>query len=313
MKITYVCPSFKRPKLLCTTTLPLLDNAGITDISLYLSTDQVKMYRDEITKYDFNIKIHYISTEVTGIGNIRNLIRESYGEGTNILMIDDDIKSIMFKPDKMTNYKKDEKCNKLETMDNISEFVHSMFQRCIDDDTYMWGVQLHNNPYFMHSNFTTGLSYINGSFTGIRIEHSKRKIRTNINHFEDYLFSMLHFIRDKSILKASNVCLLTKCFNPVGGICQQVGGLAGRKKEAIKNGTNLELHFGQLLYLKHSKKYDIINIKLKKVNWRESFLDLWDNYESLSGSKDKENNIDLENLEKAVNDWDITTEVSCKS
>jgi len=301
MKIKYVCPTYKRSKLLCQTTLPLLDSNGIDEISLYLSSDQIKMYRDEISKYNFNIKILYIGTDITGIGNIRNLIRDSYGEGTNVLMIDDDIKSLMFKP---------EHCNKLETLDNISEFVHKMFQRCIDNDVYMWGVQLHNNPYFMHSDFTTGLSYINGSFTGIRIEHSKRKIRSNMNHFEDYLFSMLHFIRDKSILKAANVCLLTKCFNPEGGICQQAGGLAGRKVEAIKNGAKLELHFGELLYLKHSKKYDIVNIKLKKVKWRESFLDLWDNYEA---TKTIETSVDLQNLEKAVEDWDINNEISCQA
>lgn len=308
MKVTYVCPSYKRAKLLCKTTLPLLDNNGINEISLYLSNDQIKMYRDEISKYNFNIRILYIGTDITGIGNIRNLIRESYGEGTNVLMIDDDIKALMFKPIKLKNYTKEES-NKLETLDNISEFVDKMFKRCIDDNVYMWGVQLHNNPYFMHSEFTTGLSYINGSFTGIRIEHSKKKIRTDINHFEDYLFSMLHFIRDKSILKAANVCLLTKCFNPIGGIADQSGGLAGRKAEAVKNGANLELHFGDLLYLKHSKKYDIVNIKLKKVKWRESFVDLWDNYER---TKPIETNVDLENLEKAIENWDINKEISCK-
>ncbi len=301
MKIKYVCPTYKRSKLLCQTTLPLLDSNGIDEISLYLSSDQIKVYRDEISKYNFNIRILYIGTEITGIGNIRNLIRDSYGEGTNVLMIDDDIKSLMFKP---------EHSNKLETLDNISEFVHRMFERCVENDVYMWGVQLHNNPYFMHSDFTTGLSYINGSFTGIRIEHTKRKIRSDINHFEDYLFSMLHFIRDKSILKAANVCLLTKCFNPVGGIAQQAGGLAGRKKAAVTNGAKLELHFGDLLYLKHSKKYDIVNIKLKKVKWRESFLDLWDNYEA---TKTIETNVDLENLEKAVENWDINNEISCEA
>lgn len=309
MKVTYVCPSYKRAKLLCQTTLPLLDSNGIDEISLYLSNDQIKMYRDEISKYNFNIRILYIGTDITGIGNIRNLIRDSYGEGTNVLMIDDDIKAIMFKPIKLKNYTKEES-NKLETLDNISEFVHNMFQRCIDENIYLWGVQLHNNAYFMHSEFTTGLSYINGSFTGIRIEHSKRKIRTDINHFEDYLFSMLHFIRDKSILKASNVCLLTKCFNPIGGICQQAGGLDGRKVEAVKNGAKLELHFNDLLYLKHSKKYDIVNIKLKKVKWKESFLDLWDNYER---TQTAETNVELENLEKAVENWDINNEISCEA
>ena len=301
MKVTYVCPSYNRAKLLCQTTLPLLDCNGIDEISLFLSSDQLEMYRHEISKYTFNIKIHYVPTEIVGIGNIRNLIRESYGEGSNILMIDDDIKDIKFKP---------EGSDDLESMDNINEFVNNMFQRCIDEDIYMWGVQLHNNPYFMKGKYTTGLSYINGSFTGIRIEHSKRKIRSDINHFEDYLFSILHFIRDKSVLKASNVCLITKCFNPDGGIADQSGGMGGRKIEAVANGAKLDLHFRDLLYLKHSKKFNIINIKLKKVKWRTSFLDLWDNYEANNSPETK---VEIENLEKAIENWDVSNEIICQA
>jgi len=294
MKITWVCPTYNRSKLLCETTLPLLNKAGIESISLYLSTNELEIYKKEISKYNFDIQIIYVTTEITGIGNIRNLIRDSYGDGTNILMIDDDIKQIMFKPIHL---------DKLEVLDNIKEFVNNMFIRCEEQNIYMFGVQLHNNPYFMKSEFTTGLSYINGSFTGIRIEHNKEKIRCDINHFEDYLFSILHFIRDKNVLKASNVCLLTKCFNPLGGICQQLGGFKERKKEATTNGSELEYYFPDLVYLKHSKKYDITNIKLKKSKWRDSYIDFWKNY---TNRKFLENNIEVDNLEKAVENWNIT-------
>ena len=160
MKITWVCPTYNRSKLLCETTLPLLTKAGIDSISLYLSTNELEIYKKEISKYNFDIQIIYVTTEITGIGNIRNLIRESYGSGTNILMIDDDIKQIMFKPIHL---------DKLEVLDNIKEFVNNMFIRCEEENIYLFGVQLHNNPYFMKSEFTTGLSYINGSFTGIPI------------------------------------------------------------------------------------------------------------------------------------------------
>ena len=163
-------------------------------------------------------------------------------------------------------------------------------------------------PFFMKKDFVRGLNYINGSFTGVRIEHTKKKIRTNIDHFEDYLFSILHYIRDKNVLKASNVCLKTKCFNTTGGICSHKGGLVNRKEEAVTNSDLLESHFGELLYLKHSKKYDIINIQLKKMKWRESYLDLWDNYNKHTNQTEKKD-IVFDNLEKDLENWNVDYEL----
>tara|TARA_R110002012_G_scaffold137826_1_gene292884 strand:+ start:98 stop:997 length:900 start_codon:yes stop_codon:yes gene_type:complete len=298
MKVKYIIPSYNRAELLCQTTLKLLNKNGIGEVSVLISKKQYDMYKKELATYNFDTKIHLLTTEEEGIGNIRNLIREMYGEGTNVLMIDDDIKEVCIK---------DDESGELIELENISGFVQMMFRKCEKEDIYMWGVQLHTNPYFMHKAFTTGLNYINGSFTGIRIEHTKRKIRTNMNHFEDYLFSILHFVRDKNVLKASNVCLKTKCFNTAGGICNQLGGLKNRRVEAVTNGTLLELHFGDLLYLKHSKKYNVLNIKLKKVKWRENFLELWDSWDAHTNPRPNEE-IVLDNITKDVQNWDITVE-----
>ena len=294
MNVEYVIPSYSRANLLCETTLKLLDKHKIKEVTVIVSEFQEQTYKDELEKHRFNIKVNLFPTELEGIGNIRNLIRDMYSEGTNVLMVDDDIKQVCIKNDET---------NKLIEMENINEFVEKMFKKCVEEDIYYWGVHLHNNPFFMKKDFVRGLNYINGSFTGVRIEHSKKKIRTNINHFEDYLFSILHYIRDKNVLKAANVCLKTKCFNTSGGICNQLGGLNNRKGEAVQNGDLLESHFGDLLYLKHSKKYDIINIQLKKMKWRESYLDLWDNYNKHTNPIEKKD-IEFDNLEKELENWD---------
>ena len=123
-------------------------------------------------------------------------------------------------------------------------------------------------------------------------------------HFEDYLFSILHFVRDKNVLKASNVCLKTKCYNSKGGICSQVGGLGKRKEEAVTNGTLLESHFAELLYLKHSKKYNFLNIKLKKVKWRECYLDLVDNWNDHNNPPPIKN-VEIDDITKALLNWDL--------
>lgn len=298
MKIIYVIPSYNRAELLCQTTLPLLDKAGIESVHLYIEKDQYKRYTHEISKYIFNIRIIFCCVnQIKGIGKLRNYIRSSYGDGANLLMIDDDIKDICIAKD-----------NTLESLDNIQGFVKKMFTLAVEKDVYYWGVQLHNNPFFMKKEIIEGLTYVNGSFTGHRINRSKKKIEVNMNHFEDYLFSIKHFIRDKSILKAGNVCLKTKCFNINGGICDQVGGLLDRKREAKINGEVLETYFKDLLDIKYSKKYKIDNIKLKNIKWRECYVNSLEIYEYAtdwieSTTMDLSSDEDFDDIEKALEGW----------
>ena len=298
MKITYIIPSFNRSTILCTTTLMLLDRHKVDAVHLYIEPDQEKEYRLEISKYNFNIKIFFCLIEIKGIGKVRNYIRNSYGTGSNLLMLDDDIKDICIAKDKT-----------LEPLENLQEFVHNMFTLCENRDIYLWGVQLHNNPYFMKKDYIDGLTYVNGSFTGHRINHNLKKIEVNMNHFEDYLFSLKHFIRDKNVLKAGNVCLKTKCFNVEGGICGQLGSLDNRKNEASRNSEILETYFKDLLDVKYSKKYKVDNIKLKNVKWKESYIDVLDIYEYSTPDffepEIETNELELENIEEAIENWDL--------
>ena len=265
MNIIYAIPSYKRPKLLRDTTLKLLIKEKIESVDLYINKDELDIYI-QILK-DENININYKTIDFDGIGKIRNYIRKQYPSGTNLLMVDDDIEEILV-----------ENNGKLIPLENIKEFNIKMFIEAEEIGAYYWSCQLHNNPYFMKKEFIYGLTYINGSWTGVRIDHSKSNIIVNINHFEDYLFSILHFIRDKTVLKAGNVCLKTKCFNPNGGICKQLGGFTKRQEEAFTNSFMLNGFFNKLLDLKHSKKYDVANIRLKNVKWRQDYKELADNY-----------------------------------
>ena len=114
---------------------------------------------------------------------------------------------------------------------------------------------------------TTKLSYVNGSFTGIILPDAQ-DIRTDIDHFEDYLFSILHWLKDGVVVKYSGVCLKTKPFNTDGGICEQKGGMGSRREEAFFNSKMLHLWFPELLSVKYSKKYKIDNIRLNtQAKW----------------------------------------------
>jgi len=267
MEIRYAVPSYQRPKLLRSTTIKLLEAAGIEEIDLYINEDELEEYQNILTEIPLSILINYKTINFNGIGKIRNHIRNSYPHGTNLIMIDDDIEDILIQDN-----------GKLVGLENIIEFNESMFTKAEEIGAYLWSVQLHNNPYFLKKEYVKGLSYINGSWTGLRINHNLKDIRVDINHFEDYLFSILHFIRDKNVLKAGNVCLKTRCFNPNGGICKQLGGFDKRQKEAFKNSKKLFDVFSKLMDIKQSVKYDVANIRLKNVKWRKDYQILADIY-----------------------------------
>ena len=265
---TIVIPSYNRADLLLETTFKYLvkvikdlskvnidilvnDNISIEHLNKYL------MY----FPYNDHLHLRQMPPNVKSIGGVRNWIRQTYTG--NVLMMDDDITGIHHK------------CNDKETKElmddnNFITWVNDAFTRTLASGASMWGVQLFDNPFFLRGNewtITTKLSYVNGSFTGIILPDAQ-DIRTDIDHFEDYLFSILHWLKDGVVVKYSGVCLKTKPFNTDGGICEQKGGMGSRREEAFFNSKMLHLWFPELLSVKYSKKYKIDNIRLNtQAKW----------------------------------------------
>ena len=73
---------------------------------------------------------------------------------------------------------------------DMNWFIEDAFHKCIEVGSTIWGVQLFQNPFFLREGLTTKLTYINGSFTGFI--KTKDEIYVDMDHFEDYLFSILH-------------------------------------------------------------------------------------------------------------------------
>ena len=244
-------PSFNRSKILANTTIKLLINGGIRKCYIFLPSDQVVDYMQQLDHLD--IKIEYCITPKQGIGNVRNYIRDYFDIGTKVFMIDDDIQNVY----RRTN-----------PIENLLDFIDSCFKTCISVGATLWGVQLFKNQFFLRDGINTKLTYINGSFTGFI--KSRDEIKVDIDHMEDYLFSILHFARDGVLCKFSDVWLDTKPFLESGGIIGQQGGLEFRKKSAELNSKMLLEYFPDCLSIKKSVKYDIANIRLNyHTSWSE--------------------------------------------
>ena len=57
MDIKYIIPSYKRANLLCKTTLKLLEEGGVDEVSLYINKTELNDYKEAIAKYDYKISI----------------------------------------------------------------------------------------------------------------------------------------------------------------------------------------------------------------------------------------------------------------
>tara|TARA_R110002020_G_scaffold431901_2_gene641965 strand:- start:4422 stop:5183 length:762 start_codon:yes stop_codon:yes gene_type:complete len=245
MDYLIIIPSYNREKLLKETTLKLLENVEHRIIILY----------DKDYPYSPIDNIEQIEAP-RGIGNVRNYIREHYN-GYRILMIDDDINSIDKLNDDGITF----------SPINFNEWVKTAWETASKENVKLWGVNLYHNSFFCRQTITTKLCYINGSFTGLDLTDNQLPLKTELDHMEDYDFTIQHFIRDKGVLKFNDVCLKTKCFRKEGGIAEELGGLDKRKLKAKINGEILENRYPNLCSLYKKKKFDVYNIKLKNITY----------------------------------------------
>ena len=248
-EIKYCIPTYRRRDIIEKKTLATLSRYNISDENIYIFVEN----KNEMKPYlDLGHKYNYVITNSVGIGNKRNFIRNYFKNGTRLVMIDDDVEDILFFVDK----------KKCMILSDLKEFTEMAFKTAIKENVTMWGVCLHDNPFYSQHGYTTNLKFIGGTLQGIIINKISRNIRVDIDHFEDVEFSLKHFKQEGKILRYNDVGLKTKYYHPKGGIVEQKGGVELREEEAWNNATYLLGMYSNnvSLYLKKDGK---LNIRLK--------------------------------------------------
>jgi hypothetical protein len=153
---------------------------------------------------------HKIIIGKIGITNQRKFMVKYFKEGTNVLFLDDDVERV-------------EKLNKTSTkynpIPNLDTFIKKAFTECHKRGIYLWGIYPVRNPLFMKARpeMATGLRFILGTFYGQVIRHNKALV-PSVQEKEDFELSILHYIKDGSVLRFDKVTIKTKFYNPKGGI-----------------------------------------------------------------------------------------------
>jgi len=243
MNYIIAIPSYKRAKILKEKTLAFLKKHSIPreHIEIFVESEEMKKnYEKIIGPYTFVI------THAKGIGATRNFLRYYYKyetHHTNVLYIDDDI----------------EELNDYDTpIQDLHRFIKEAFVITKSAKLNLWGVSPFHNTFYLKDSITTTLKYICGCFCGEIIARDKHDIYTDVDHGEDFQFSMEHFIRDGGVLRFNKIAIVTKYFEEEGGICGSVGGLKNRQKTMEENCKYLvDRYSGMCRLIEKKYGYDI--------------------------------------------------------
>lgn len=254
MNYIIVIPSYKRPNLIQSHTLNVLESSNINSIAIYIFVANKKEYNDYKTalkaKYHKNIIIGK-----KGLKNQRNFISNYFPENVNIVHLDDDIKSI----NKLTHYNKENRTsNKLKTLNDLNKFIIESFHKCKELNAYLWGVYPINNAYFMFPRMTKDLRFITGPMFGIINRHNK-VLKLTVDEKEDTQRTLQYFTLDNIVLRFNNITIDTDYYRNKGGMQFEN---KNRKASALKSAYYLIKKYPNLTKLDIKKKSGVPEVRL---------------------------------------------------
>ena len=199
----FVIPSYQRSEILQAKTLKYLDSMGVDRTSVYVF---IREDDKDYEGYNKITDINLLPIDIKGIGATHNYITEHFDEGEFIVEIDDDLE-----------YMVDNERKPIESFIGLCEEMKEKMEyvNCSYGGSYSVA-----NPLFMSKceRYTTKLSYCLGC---VRWRFVRKEIKLETNYSEDMENLILHFIRDKKILKNNWVAPKTR--NYANGGCSADG------------------------------------------------------------------------------------------
>lgn len=199
----FIVPSYQRSEILQAKTLAYLKVMGIdmSDVYVFIREDD-----KEYDMYNAIPDINLLPIDIKGIGATHNYITHHFNEGEFIIEIDDDL-----------DYLVD---NNREMLPCFLTLCREMKSKMEEEGCSYGGTYSVDNPMFMTrcDQYTTDLRYCLGC---IRFRFIRKEIKLETNFAEDMENCILHYIRDKKILKNNWVAPKTK--NYADGGCNGDG------------------------------------------------------------------------------------------
>jgi len=133
---------------------------------------------------------------VRGLIQQKQFIYDYYPDGTEVVMMDDDIEHFITWDKKVLR--------------DIRPIIHKGFRHCKERGARLWGIYPVANPFFFSRDVSYGLKFIIGNLYGF-IKHGLSEIPADvISHKEDIYRSCAYFKRDGVIVRINDVAPVTK-------------------------------------------------------------------------------------------------------
>jgi hypothetical protein len=199
----FVIPSHQRSKILKEKTLKYLDMMDVKrkDVYVFIREDD-----KDFEGYNSIEGINLLPIDIKGIGATHNYITEHFEEGEFIVEIDDDLEDLVD--------------NRRKSIDSFIGLCEEMKSKMEEVGCSYGGSYSVANPMFMSKceRYTTDLRYCLGC---IRWRFIRKDVKVETNYAEDMENCILHFMRDKKILKNNWIAPKTK--NYASGGCNGDG------------------------------------------------------------------------------------------
>lgn len=207
-------PSYKRHQTLCKKTLPFLLNNGFPRdmITIFVANEEEYALYKSVVPDDIAIVVGY-----SGINHQRQFIEARYPPGTKVLCCDDDITRI----------------KKLGLPMPLLEAVRRMFDHCVQQHCYMWGVSPTDNGLSLKDEAVVGLRYIIGAFHGLIIKEQILPLSPS-PFYEDFWRTIEAFKRDGRVIRFNMLGPTTRYF-------AEPGGLQEFREPALQDAAFVEL------------------------------------------------------------------------
>jgi len=200
----FCIPSYKRANVLKAKTLALLQRTGFPAdaIHVYVADESEKAEYESVLTSSCNIHIG-----VLGLVPQRQHIIHSWPEGTEIVMMDDDVSDFMTVGTD----------GKLCSVPELPTILSGFFSAVREAGASIWGVYPVANAFFMKPRMTTDFKFILGTCYGIVNRHDADLEIPDRHNKEDTWRTVKYWQKDAIVCRFENYCIKTQFYAP-GGI-----------------------------------------------------------------------------------------------
>ena len=202
--------SYARPEGCRDKTLAFLKRAKwpAKDIIIFVaSTSEKKIYEQTLRKGTYG----KIVVGKLGLGNQKNIMRDFFEEGEEVLFMDDDIESVL-----RIVPRQGERNSAVEAL-SFKKYAKWAFRECRKNGVRLWGIRMSTNAFFMSETATIGWLLISGGCYGeVNTRAKAFRVQRADGNQDDIERTLQHIREYGNIMRINGLAMKTVWYGPGG-------------------------------------------------------------------------------------------------